>query len=1058
MFTPKRQLLLSCGGAFALTILLLAALGRPTLAATQCVAPGGTGGCFASIQAAVDAVAAGDTIQVVAGVYAENIIIDKDLTLLGGFDDTTLATRTPRSSRLDGGQVGSVLEIRNGANVTVDGFTIQRGDGTTNQGHGGGIFIRKGGGIIHDNLITSNVASHDPNIPGRGGGIGVISGTLPISITGNTIALNTAYAFITATVGSGHSGAGGGIRLLNFGDAVIVDNIIQQNFAAFVPATISNTNGYGGGIDAYIGTSLLLRGNTIEQNQALNLGRDAFGGGVSANRIKSIVIDRNVVTNNRAAEEASNIGGGGLNLGFEPGDAPSITLTDNEIQDNTGATRLIATPDRPDPYAGGGGVNIWGGNSANETVTLTGNLIAGNTGAQQSTAAGDGVMSHHEGGGLRIDQAATVILEENVIAQNVAANTVTITGTGNGAWNGRASGGGIFLFNGELAIIRDNDIRDNSAVSSYTVIEARAGSEAGGLQVGGFNAFRLEDNRVTNNSAVDWSVITGTLDASFFANGGGIRLDCNELEFCTGQIISTTVEGNKAAELYQLTGPQVNVSAGGGGISVDTVYSFTLEALDLVENMALGSVTAVESTDISAYGGGLSAFSGAESATFLTIRASNILSNTGAGTIVRGNGSTGHENGGGVYIDRLANVEVRDSRISANKAADSISVTGDDSNTWMGRPSGGGLMLQNTAHVTVTGNEISNNMTVRNHSIDAASTTAEGGGLALIIVPSAVVDGNLFADNKVVDRGTMNSDSGLNYGANGGGLFVGCWEGECTTRVSNNQFRGNVGGRVVNQLGDDSDVNPAAGALYSAQSEISVTANEFTDNSGMAELSNDEGFAGAMRLERGKATVTGNLFQENMAAPESSRPIIFTYNAPLAFSNNILVDNGGGVELEGDAEFMGQSAVTNNTLYANGGTALSVRNDIQASIHNNIMTGHEEGIRVEATGANSVIDYNLLANDENYEDEATGGAHDITDVDPRFVESATFNVQLLADSPAIDAGDNAVAPMTDYAGNARPVDGNADGAALVDMGAYEFVPPVETGGELFLPALRYDVD
>ncbi|MCB0132419.1 MAG: hypothetical protein KDD78_16270, partial [Caldilineaceae bacterium] len=59
---------------------------------------------------------------------------------------------------------------------------------------------------------------------------------------------------------------------------------------------------------------------------------------------------------------------------------------------------------------------------------------------------------------------------------------------------------------------------------------------------------------------------------------------------------------------------------------------------------------------------------------------------------------------------------------------------------------------------------------------------------------------------------------------------------------------------------------------------------------------------------------------------------------------------------------------------------------------------------------------------------------------------------------AIDAGDNAVAPMTDYAGNARPVDGNADGAALVDMGAYEFVPPVETGGELFLPALRYDVD
>jgi hypothetical protein len=59
--------------------------------------------------------------------------------------------------------------------------------------------------------------------------------------------------------------------------------------------------------------------------------------------------------------------------------------------------------------------------------------------------------------------------------------------------------------------------------------------------------------------------------------------------------------------------------------------------------------------------------------------------------------------------------------------------------------------------------------------------------------------------------------------------------------------------------------------------------------------------------------------------------------------------------------------------------------------------------------------------------------------DPRFADMANYDVSLLNSSPAIDAGSNAGSGSEDIAGIPRPLDGNNDGSALVDMGAHEYL-------------------
>ncbi|HSM54865.1 MAG TPA: choice-of-anchor Q domain-containing protein [Candidatus Sulfomarinibacteraceae bacterium] len=72
-------------------------------------------------------------------------------------------------------------------------------------------------------------------------------------------------------------------------------------------------------------------------------------------------------------------------------------------------------------------------------------------------------------------------------------------------------------------------------------------------------------------------------------------------------------------------------------------------------------------------------------------------------------------------------------------------------------------------------------------------------------------------------------------------------------------------------------------------------------------------------------------------------------------------------------------------------------------------------------------------------DTVTG---DVITTQPGLAELAdnggpTLTHALLAGSPAIDAGHPAICPQSDQRGVARPLDGNGDGLARCDIGAFE---------------------
>jgi hypothetical protein len=236
---------------------------------------------FRTVQAAINAAAAGDTIRVAAGTYTENLRIDgKAIVLEGGYSSAFVRDVAANTTTLMGAGGNAVINII-AADATVDGFRITGGTGSTEQlpdgYHGGGIYSRDASPTISNNVIEGN---------------DIRSGAPPFD-----------YFF------------GGGVYVTNGGTATITNNVVRGNYA-----------GRGAGLSVVNVQVALIQGNTIEDNVAVG---DHGGGlyiGVADARITQNIIRRNEVG------RALGYGWGAALVVFNTGNFAEISF--NEVYGN----------------------------------------------------------------------------------------------------------------------------------------------------------------------------------------------------------------------------------------------------------------------------------------------------------------------------------------------------------------------------------------------------------------------------------------------------------------------------------------------------------------------------------------------------------------------------------------------------------------------------------------------------------------------------------------------------------------------------------------------------
>jgi len=259
------------------------------------------------------------------------------------------------------------------------------------------------------------------------------------------------------------------------------------------------------------------------------------------------------------------------------------------------------------------------------------------------------------------------------------------------------------------------------------------------------------------------------------------------------------------------------------------------------------------------------------------------------------------------------------------------------------------------------------------------------------------------------------------------------------------------------------------GVYIGGDSAAELIENVITENSGFANG------GGVTLFAAGRVVLRSNVIARNVTSgfsPCTSGGGIWMVNFSQAtIVNNLVVGNvagcGGGFYWGGST---GVTTFVNNTFADNDaaeGSAIEVSGvDTRHVIFNNVIIGKAGQTafycRNSSTTSSPVLNTSDVFSAQGLAYggtclDQTGQRGNIS-ADPLFERNAFADVpgdyHLQMPSAAIDAGDNAAPqiPAADLDGNPRIADGNHDGDARVDLGAYEFTheftnqPPVADAG------------
>jgi CSLREA domain-containing protein len=383
-------------------------------------------------------------------------------------------------------------------------------------------------------------------------------------------------------------------------------------------------------------------------------------------------------------------------------------------------------------------------------------------------------------------------------------------------------------------------------------------------------------------------------------------------------------------------------------------------------------------------------------------------------------------------------------------------------------------------------------LTVNDCTFVNNSATYDGGAISnrfdgSLHVADSVFDGNTARHGAGIDNREVLTVADSAFTGNvarnwGGGVYN--YKGIAT--VTGSTFTGNgeytdAGGGICNHEGvldvmdstfsaNNADGSRGGGGIYN-EDRLSVHGSDFLSNTatrgggitniGQLTVTTSNFFNnhvvqhGGGILNTEILTVTGSTFYSNTAewGGGIENTDVLSVSSSTFYSNTV-DDTGGGICNHGAL------TVTNSTFYSNtAGTRGGGINHNEGTLRATNCTfvgnrANDSGgaLRNEKTAmlintiiADSAAGGNCAGSD--LEAASTHGLSTDATCSPGFTQttgiSLTLNWQgwvfeVMTDSVAIDAGTNTGCPATDQLGESRPQDGDEDGDAVCDVGAYEF--------------------